>query len=965
MVSSTGRSFFFFRVVGQEANSHSRVSTMEGSITEAKLPLLPLLHGTPSLQEEGPYTGNGSVDVKGNPASKTHTGKWKACYSILGGEFCGALAYYAVGTNLVSYLTKVQGQSNVTAASNIASWQGNCYLTTILGAFLADSYWGRHRTIVASLTTFTFGMVLLTLSAVVPPSMHRSMVISPQEALSSLGLYMTALGLGGIWPCVPTFGADQFDDTDISEKAQKELFYNWYYFAVNGGFFVASTVIVWVQDNCGWGLGFGIPTLFSVIGIVGFLASMRFYRYQKPGGSALTRICQVVVAAFRKVQVDVPSDSSLLYEMPGKESAIVGSRKLMHTDGLRFFDRAATIIASDEASASRPWKLCTVTQVEELKILARMLPVFLTAIIFNTAEACFPLFVEQGGAMDNHVVAAFALPPASLMTFTCVCILVLAPTYDRVLMPAVSRLTGVKRGLSELHRIGVGMVFAVLALAAAASVETARLRTGVEAPVSILWQAPQYLFVGVAKVFSVVGYIEFAYEQSPDAMRSLCQACSLIMVTLGSYLVSAMLTIISSVTGGGGWIPENLNEGHLDRFFWLMAALQLINLVAFRKLSQHTGDGSVDVKGNPASKHSTGCWRACAYFFVKYDPGTECLVQLAFFGVQYNLVTFLTTQLHQGNAEAARNFNWFYFAMYVGALLSCGCRTNYGWLVGFGVPALCIVLAMASFLLGSTMASLPGRRRRRRRGEHRVAGVAVSAVFAHIGQLEFFYNQAPDSMRSLCSALGHMSYLSSVIVTVFFVKYDPGTECLVQLAFFGVQYNLVTFLTTQLHQGNAEAARNFNWFYFAMYVGALLSCGCRTNYGWLVGFGVPALCIVLAMASFLLGSTMASLPGRRRRRRRGEHRVAGVAVSAVFAHIGQLEFFYNQAPDSMRSLCSALGHMSYLSSVIVTVVSRATARGGSPGCISPTTSTTAVDIMVPIYPQTWNIRLDNRGILYK
>ncbi|KAF0929688.1 hypothetical protein E2562_023036 [Oryza meyeriana var. granulata] len=562
---------------------------MEGSITEAKLPLLPLLHGTPS-QEHGPYTGNGSVDVKGNPASKTHTGKWKACYSILGGEFCGALAYYSVGTNLVSYLTKVQGQSNVTAASNIASWQGNCYLTTILGAFLADSYWGRHRTIVVSLTIFTFGMVLLTLSAVVPPNMHTPLTISPQEALSSLGLYMTALGLGGIWPCVPTFGADQFDETDSSEKAQKELFYNWYYFAVNGGFFVASTAIVWVQDNCGWGLGFGIPTLFSVIGIVGFLASMRFYRYQKPGGSALTRICQVVVAAFRKLHVDVPSDSSLLCEMPGKESAIVGSRKLLHTDGLRFFDRAATVTASDEASAS-PWKLCTVTQVEELKILARMLPVFLTAIIFNTAEACFPLFVEQGGAMDNHIAGdAFALPPASLMTFTCLCILILAPAYDKVLMPMVSRLTGVKCGLSELHRIGVGMVFAVLALAAAASVETARLivveKRGVShggaAPVSILWQVPQYLFVGVAKVFSVVGYIEFAYEQSPDAMRSLCQACSLIMVTLGSYLVSAMLTIISSVTAGnGGWIPENHNEGHLDRFFWLMAALHLINLIAF------------------------------------------------------------------------------------------------------------------------------------------------------------------------------------------------------------------------------------------------------------------------------------------------------------------------------------------------------------------------------------------------
>jgi peptide/histidine transporter 3/4 len=72
-----------------------------------------------------------------------------------GGEFCGALAYYAVGTNLVSYLTKVQHQSNVEAASRNISWQGTCYLASPLGAFLADSYWGRHRTIIVSLSIFT------------------------------------------------------------------------------------------------------------------------------------------------------------------------------------------------------------------------------------------------------------------------------------------------------------------------------------------------------------------------------------------------------------------------------------------------------------------------------------------------------------------------------------------------------------------------------------------------------------------------------------------------------------------------------------------------------------------------------------------------------------------------------------------------------------------------------------------
>lgn len=70
----------------------------------------------------------------------------------------------------------------------------------------------------------------------------HTVVSSPQDALAFQGLFLTALGLGGIWPCVPIFGADQFNDTDGAEKEPKEIYYNWYYVSVNGGFLFASTV---------------------------------------------------------------------------------------------------------------------------------------------------------------------------------------------------------------------------------------------------------------------------------------------------------------------------------------------------------------------------------------------------------------------------------------------------------------------------------------------------------------------------------------------------------------------------------------------------------------------------------------------------------------------------------------------------------------------------------------------------
>ncbi|KAF8398841.1 hypothetical protein HHK36_014704 [Tetracentron sinense] len=79
------------------------------------------------------------------------------------------------------------------------------------------------------------------------------------------------------------------------------------------------------------------------ITIASFFSGTPLYRFQKPRGSPLTRMCQVLVASFRKWNVEVPHDSSLLYELPDKNSAIKGSRKLEHSDELKCLDKAAVV----------------------------------------------------------------------------------------------------------------------------------------------------------------------------------------------------------------------------------------------------------------------------------------------------------------------------------------------------------------------------------------------------------------------------------------------------------------------------------------------------------------------------------------------------------------------------------------------------------------------------------------------
>lgn len=249
--------------------------------------------------------------------------------------------------------------------------------------------------------------------------------------------------------------------------------------------------------------------------------------------------------------------------------------------------------AAKEEERADPWRLCTVTQVEELKILVRMFPIWATGIVFNAVYAQIStMFVEQGMVMETKVWG-FKIPPASLSVFDVVSVIIWVPFYDRVVVPVARRFTGRERGFSELQRMGVGLFISILAMAAAAVVEIKRLElvkaeglveTGAAAPLSILWQIPQYFLVGAAEVFTFIGQLEFFYDQSPDAMRSLCSAYSLFATALGNYLSSFILTVVATITaasGAAGWIPDNLNEGHLDYFFWLLAGLSFLNLLVY------------------------------------------------------------------------------------------------------------------------------------------------------------------------------------------------------------------------------------------------------------------------------------------------------------------------------------------------------------------------------------------------
>ena len=108
-----------------------------------------------------------------------------------------------------------------------------------------------------------------------------------------IGLYLVALGVGGLKGSLPVHGAEQFDENETKERRLRSTFFNWFLFSICVGSLLAVTFVVWVQDNKGWQWGFAISTVSILLILIVFLGGTTVYRNNIPRGSPLTLIAQV------------------------------------------------------------------------------------------------------------------------------------------------------------------------------------------------------------------------------------------------------------------------------------------------------------------------------------------------------------------------------------------------------------------------------------------------------------------------------------------------------------------------------------------------------------------------------------------------------------------------------------------------------------------------------------------------
>ncbi|GER28029.1 major facilitator superfamily protein [Striga asiatica] len=546
-------------------------------------------------------------DYKGSPAVKSSSGGWTSAATILVVEVCERLTTLGIAVNLLTYMTGTMHLGNATAANTVTNFLGTSFMLCLLGGFIADTYLGRYLTIAIFATVQATGVTILTASTIVPglrpPKCAAGEPCVPanskQLTVLYLALYLTALGTGGLKSSVSGFGSDQFDESDPGEKKQMMKFFNWFFFLISIGALAAVTLLVYVQDNLGRQWGYGICACAILVGLIVFLSGTRRYRFRKLVGSPLTQIAAVCVAAWRKRGLELPADPALLYDVDdlvgdggdsGKKSK--KKQKLPHTKQFRFLDRAAIIetdtrvlhefpTTTHNNNNNKRWRLSTLTDVEEVKLVIRMLPTWATTILFWTVYAQMTTFsVSQAVAMDRRVGPTFEIPAASLTVFFVSAILLTVAIYDRALVPIFRKLLKNPQGLTPLQRIGTGLVLSVLAMAAAALTEVRRQRRAHE---SVFWLVPQFVLVGSGEALTYMGQLDFFLRECPGGMKTMSTGLFLSTLSLGFFVSSVLVSVVHRVAGGGErpWLADDLNKGRLYNFYWLLAGLSAVNLGLF------------------------------------------------------------------------------------------------------------------------------------------------------------------------------------------------------------------------------------------------------------------------------------------------------------------------------------------------------------------------------------------------
>ncbi|CAA7406226.1 unnamed protein product [Spirodela intermedia] len=524
-------------------------------------------------------------------------GGWITVPFIIGSAGALGLATSGASANLLVYLVEEFNVKSIDAAQITNIVNGCVSLAPILGAVISDSFFGCFPVIAVSTAISLLSMVLFTLTSTIsslrPAPCATGSDACPTATPDQLAVLYAAVALvcvasGGTRFTTATMGADQFDSA-----TDQNVFFNWYFIAQYVSSVLGATVIVYVQDSVSWGWGFGISAAASAAATAVLLLGLRHYRRPKPTGSPFTGLARVAVAAVRKWRLPTSPEAVGLFFGPDKSTLQSNQPPSL---SLRWLNKAAVVTRGDnneDGSLAKPWRLCTVQEVEDLKAIVRILPLWLTGIFLSISIGIQgSLTVLQALTVDRRLGPHFSVPAGSLIVSSFAASAVTLFLLDRFIFPTWRMLTGREETL--LRRVGIGHAINIAAMAASALVERMRMSAvrshrladdlaGATVPMSVLWLLLPLVLVGVAEALHFPGQVAFYYQEFPPALRGTATGMMAVIIALGFYLSTAVIDLVRRATD---WLPDNVNASRLDRVYWTLAAGGAVNLGMFLILAQ-------------------------------------------------------------------------------------------------------------------------------------------------------------------------------------------------------------------------------------------------------------------------------------------------------------------------------------------------------------------------------------------
>ncbi|MCD7472168.1 hypothetical protein HAX54_013175 [Datura stramonium] len=161
----------------------------------------------------------------------------------------------------------------------------------------------------------------------------------------------------------------------------------------------------------------------------------------------------------------------------------------------------------------------------------------------------------------------FKIPAGTIIVILMITVGIWLPIYDRFMVPYMRKITRIEGGITLLQRIGIGIVFSIFSMVLAGPIEKMRRNSAIKnnspdgtAPITVVCKEP------------------------PENMSSVANSLFSCTGAGANYLSLILVNILRKTTGGRGhpdWLTDDINAGRFENFYYVIAALGVLNLFYF------------------------------------------------------------------------------------------------------------------------------------------------------------------------------------------------------------------------------------------------------------------------------------------------------------------------------------------------------------------------------------------------